>query len=186
MRSGGSTFSINQGQLKFLVRSALPAVWFRTAQVLKQLVFSPHRTDTDGVVSNTVWQQRVVLVVDDEACVLSALSAILARAGFCVLSASSAAAALKIAFSRPEPIDLLLSDVILPGMSGPDMAEEILSVHPETRCLFIAGLTDTPEVAEKIVGRGRPLLAKPFLPVTLEGKVREVLGPRVMTVGSGG
>jgi len=90
--------------------------------------------------------------------------------------ASSADAAMGLARSRPAPIDVLLCDVILPGMSGPDLAEQFLLAHPETRCLFMAGLPGTREITEKILNRGLPFLAKPFLPATLVNKVREVLG----------
>ncbi len=118
----------------------------------------------------------VVVVVDDEPVVLDTVCTVLGRAGCEVLRADSAETALAIAQSRRARIDLLVCDVILPGMNGPDLAERIVLAHPETLRLFMAGLPDTPDIAEKIVNRGLPFLAKPFLPATLAGKVREVLG----------
>jgi DNA-binding NtrC family response regulator len=118
---------------------------------------------------------EVVLVADDEPCVLSVVSSILRRAGFDVLPASSGQQALAIAAARREPIHLLLADVIMPDLHGPALADAVVGIHPETACLFMAGLPDTPEICERILRRGWPFLAKPFGPAALVGKVREAL-----------
>jgi DNA-binding NtrC family response regulator len=116
-----------------------------------------------------------ILVVDDEAFVLKVVSSILRNAGFEVLSAASADEALAMGRAIAQPIHLLLSDVIMPGLNGPALADLFTEIHPETECMFMAGLPDTPEVCERIIRRGRPFLPKPFVPVTLLNKVREVL-----------
>lgn len=121
-------------------------------------------------------RQAVVLVVDDEPFVLNAVCEMLVYCGFAVLQAASAETALSLGRMRHQPIHLLLCDVLLPRMTGPDLAEQFLLAHPETRCLFMAGLPDTREIAEKILDRGLPFLPKPFLPATLAEKVRQVLG----------
>jgi len=100
----------------------------------------------------------------------------LTHARMVALGADSAEAALSLATLRKARIDLLLCDVILPGLSGPDLAQEFLQFHPESRCLFMAGLPDTPEISKKILARGLPFLPKPFLPTTLVQKIRDVLG----------
>ena len=63
----------------------------------------------------------------------------------------------------------------MPGQTGPTMAEQFALMHPETLCLFMAGYPESPEVLDRVIGCGRAFLAKPFVPKTLVGKVREVL-----------
>jgi len=82
---------------------------------------------------------------------------------------------LEIGGERSGPIHLILLDVILPGLDGPELASQFMRLHPETRSLFMTGLPDTPRVAEQIVARGLALLLKPFLPQVLAQKVRDVL-----------
>jgi len=117
----------------------------------------------------------VMLVVDDEVCVLELCVAILERAGFDVLRAGSAEDALRIGAGHDQQIHLILCDVVMPEMSGPALADEFARLHPETRWLFMAGYPDSPEIIERVVARGRPFLAKPFMPQALVKKVREVL-----------
>jgi len=118
---------------------------------------------------------ETVLVVDDNVFVLNTISASLRHAGFDVLTARSAGEALEIGGERSGPIHLILLDVILPGLDGPELASQFVRLHPETRSLFMTGLPDTPRVAEQIVARGLALLLKPFLPQVLAQKVRDVL-----------
>jgi DNA-binding NtrC family response regulator len=119
--------------------------------------------------------REVILVVDDEPFVLNIVSNILRNAGFEVLSAASADEALEIGRGYGQPIHLLLSDVIMPGLSGPSLADRFTEMHAETECMFMAGLPDTPEVCDRILRRGRAFLPKPFVPQTLVKKVHEVL-----------
>jgi two-component system cell cycle sensor histidine kinase/response regulator CckA len=118
---------------------------------------------------------EVILVVDDDACVLRTVSSILARARYRVLQAGSPWEALRIAAEFKEAIDLLVSDVVMPGLSGPSMADQFAGLHPETQCIFMAGMPDTDEVHNRILSRGKIFLPKPFLPGTLLAKVREAL-----------
>lgn len=118
---------------------------------------------------------ETILVVDDNAFVLNSISAALVHAGFDVLTSRSPHEALRIAIQHSDPIHLILADVILPDMSGPQLASELLSLHPESRSLFMTGLHDSPLVAEQVLGRGLECLRKPFLPNVMVKKVREVL-----------
>ena len=124
----------------------------------------------------------VILVVDDEPVVLKIVSAILANAGFEVLAAASSDAALATARQHPQPIRLMLSDVVMPGLCGPDLAEALEEVHPETEWLFMAGMPDSAQVEERILDRGHAFLPKPFGVQTLLAKVDEVLGRRTAAV----
>jgi len=119
---------------------------------------------------------EVILVVDDEPFVLNIVCCVLENAGFKVLRAASAVEALEIGRLHSAPIRLLLSDVVMPGLSGPAMAERFSELHPETECMFMAGLPDSPEVCERILNRGRAFIPKPFFPRTLVDKVNDVLG----------
>jgi two-component system cell cycle sensor histidine kinase/response regulator CckA len=118
----------------------------------------------------------VIVVVDDEPFVLNIVCYVLENAGFTVLRASSAAEAMAIGSRYQEPIRLLLSDVIMPGLSGPSLADRFAQTHPETEFMFMAGLPDSPEVCDRILSCGRAFLAKPFVPRTLLEKVHQVLG----------
>jgi len=119
--------------------------------------------------------QETILVVDDEPFVLRTVTSILAHGRYNVLEAGSPREALRIAAEAKEPIDLLVCDVVLPGISGPSLAEHVLELHPETRCMFMAGMPDSQEVFDRILSRGKSFLPKPFLPGTLLSKVRQVL-----------
>jgi CheY-like chemotaxis protein len=119
---------------------------------------------------------ETVLVIDDHSLVLTTLVSTLDQAGFKVLAAASGEEAFEIASSTRYPIDLVICDVILPGITGPEIARRISEIHPETRCLFITGLPGHPRVASEITGSGKTLLPKPFLPHVLIRRAREVLG----------
>ena len=120
---------------------------------------------------------RTILVVDDEPVVLACVASTLELSGFAVLRAAAPGEALRIGSSCGRPIDLMVCDVLMPGMAGPRLAAEFHALHPETRCLFMAGLPDHPEVREHILAHGLAFLAKPFLPDVLVAKVRELLAP---------
>jgi CheY-like chemotaxis protein len=108
------------------------------------------------------------------------VAAILEHGGYQVLKAPGPAEALELAARTDAPIDLLLADVVMPQMSGPEMAGRFRTIHPESRLLFIAGYGNSPQVRAKVLDAGHQLLLKPFLPVTLLRKVDEVLSGAAM------
>lgn len=106
--------------------------------------------------------KATILVVDDEADVLRLVESILSEAGYDVVAARSADAALK-AFEKMEHApDLLLTDVVMPGMSGPMLVDQLLAKQPELRVLFMSGYDDRQVVQRYVVERGFRLLPKPF------------------------
>jgi DNA-binding response OmpR family regulator len=115
-----------------------------------------------------------ILVVDDEPSVLNVLCGVLASRGYGVAGAGSAEQALEM-YAACGPVDLVLTDVVMPQMSGPELADRMWEITPGQRVLFIAGLPDTPVIRTRILDRGLPLLAKPFLPCDLVARVEEVL-----------
>jgi CheY-like chemotaxis protein len=115
-------------------------------------------------------------VVDDEDTVLSLVRTMLWRAGFTVLEAPGAEEGLRVASEHAGPIDLLISDILMPGANGYELADALTAVRPETKVLFISGYRD--KVLVESTGRGPghgPLLRKPFTQYGLVSKVEELL-----------
>jgi len=117
---------------------------------------------------------ETVLVVEDEDVVRALALRVLSQAGYTVLEASSGDEALAVCAGYDGPIDLVLTDVVMPGLSGADVLAEATRLRPDARCLVMSGYPD-----EAVRGRGVPpateLLPKPFAPATLVRRVRDVL-----------
>ena len=116
---------------------------------------------------------ETILLVEDEPLVRQTTARLLRAMGYQVLEAANAAEALRLALARPAPVDLLLTDVVMPGASGPDLAAR-LAAHHAVPVLFMSGHTDV-SLAEADVLERSPFLPKPFSPDELRRKVREVL-----------
>jgi CheY-like chemotaxis protein len=127
----------------------------------------PGRSDGRG--------SETVLVVEDEPGVLRLAVRGLESFGYTVWSAKDAEEALRLLDGREQKVDLLLADVILPGRSGRKLAEELLSRNPRVRVIYVSGRTDD-ELIRQETGGARPnFLRKPYKPIDLARKVREVL-----------
>jgi len=119
---------------------------------------------------------ETILLVEDDRRVRDVTLRILAGAGYRVLPATSPAEALELLGEHgAEPIHLLLTDVVLPGMSGPQLAREVLARSPKTRVLFQSGYSDAALAHHGALDGGAPLLHKPFTSKALTQRVREVL-----------
>ncbi len=118
---------------------------------------------------------KTILVVDDELSVLTVVKCMLESGDYNVMLANSAAAALRIAGNNEVAIDLLLTDVIMPDMQGPDLAERILALRPELKVLFISGYADSDVVRIKVLNHNLSFLPKPFTPDGLLETVERVL-----------
>jgi PAS domain S-box-containing protein len=116
-----------------------------------------------------------ILVVDDEAALLEVTRRILTRNGYTVVTASSGAQAIEIAASHVGPIDLVLTDVIMPTMQGPTVANEVRKLRPGVRVLFMSGHAQPVLEAEAVLGTEFLLVEKPFDQATLLENVRKVL-----------
>lgn len=119
-----------------------------------------------------------VLLVEDEELVRSAAREILESRGYRVLVAREPGEALLLCESHPGPIDLLLTDVVMPGMNGREMADRIQRLRPDIAVLFMSGYTDNAIVHHGVLDAGVWFLAKPFTPERLSAKVAEVLDSR--------
>jgi two-component system cell cycle sensor histidine kinase/response regulator CckA len=119
--------------------------------------------------------QERLLVVEDEPGVLEVAAEALRLQGYTVLTASSPAEALQLAQSYPEPIHLLVTDVVMPVMSGRELADYLTRLHPQMRVLYVSGYTENTIVHHGVLETGVHFLPKPYTPAQLIQKVREAL-----------
>ncbi|HVH08708.1 MAG TPA: PAS domain S-box protein [Gemmatimonadales bacterium] len=118
---------------------------------------------------------ETVLVAEDEAPVRAVARQTLERYGYRVLEAPSAEAALDVAERYSGPIHLLLTDVIMPGLSGRELATRLAARRPETRVIYMSGYTDDEITRHGVLEPGFTFVQKPFTPEALARAVREVL-----------
>ena len=118
---------------------------------------------------------ETVLLVEDEASVRELATAILGRLGYRVLAAAHGAEALELAEQHPEPIHLLMTDVVMPGMNGRELSERLLARRPGTAVLFASGYTDDMIVHHGVLGEHLHFIPKPYTLQAVARKVRQVL-----------
>jgi two-component system cell cycle sensor histidine kinase/response regulator CckA len=118
---------------------------------------------------------RTILVVDDEPEVRKLVGAMLSREGYKVLVSDSGDPAIKTFTKHGAPVDLLLTDVVSPGMSGPVLADHLVELQPNLRVLFMSGFDNTQVVQKYVLEKGFSLLIKPFTMEQLRQKVHETL-----------
>lgn len=118
---------------------------------------------------------ETILVVDDEPLLRDQILRVLGQRGYTLLSARNAADAIAIASSHAGPIDLLLTDIILPGVQGPDLARQLRGDRPEIAVLFMSGFVGQPTASATSPHEGSAFMAKPFTSDGLAMKVREQL-----------
>jgi CheY-like chemotaxis protein len=126
-----------------------------------------------GLKGRLPWE--TILVVDDDPVVLALARDILAGEGYHVLETPGGGDALRIAEGYAGPIHLLLTDVVMPGMSGRELADRLRSIRRETKVLFMSAFTSD-LLADYGVGSRDPLVTKPFTLADLTHKVRRILG----------
>ena len=118
---------------------------------------------------------ETILLVEDADGVRAVARRILTRAGYHVVAASGGAEALALVAQHTGPLDLLLTDVVMPGISGPELARQIVALRPGLKVLCMSGYTDDSIVRHGVVSEELAFLPKPFTPASLAAKVREVL-----------
>jgi DNA-binding NtrC family response regulator len=118
---------------------------------------------------------ETILVVEDEETIRSLVHGILETRGYTVLEANCGADGLSICQQHPQPIHLLLTDVVMPQMSGPELAGNLASLRPEIKVLFMSGYTNNAICHDGMLDRNLAFIEKPFTPQSLARKVREVL-----------
>ncbi|HEX6323799.1 MAG TPA: ATP-binding protein [Vicinamibacterales bacterium] len=118
---------------------------------------------------------ETLLLVDDSEPVLALTGRILSRAGYEVITAPSGEWALSVAARHPAPIDLLITDVMMPGMSGPQLAERLARIRPGLRVMYMTGFQRAAPDGTSMVPEGATVIEKPFKPDALLRQVRQVL-----------
>ena len=119
---------------------------------------------------------ETILVVDDEPEVLSVAADILRGAGYTVHAMWEPREALRFARNRPDPIHLLLVDVVMPLMNGRQLAAEMRAIRPDIKVLFMSAYAiESVEDYAVRLAPGEPFLPKPFTPAEIESKVRAAL-----------
>jgi CheY-like chemotaxis protein len=118
---------------------------------------------------------ETVLLVEDENAVRTLTRKILERYGYLVLEAGDGEAALEMARNHSKTIHLLLTDVVMPDVSGPDLSARVREIRPAVKVLFMSGYTDDAVVRHGILADGVHFLQKPFTPEALGRKVRGAL-----------
>ena len=119
--------------------------------------------------------RETILIVEDEASLLRLTTRVLQAAGYRVLSARNGEVAQKVLKEHDGPVHLMLSDVVMPGLSGNDLAERMAEMRPEMRILFTSGYNDDIVVQHGVSNASAYFLSKPFSTDVLLGKIREVL-----------
>jgi nitrogen-specific signal transduction histidine kinase/ActR/RegA family two-component response regulator len=118
---------------------------------------------------------ETILLVEDEQMVLDLTASVLKNAGYEVVTASTPKQALEEMAHQKGPIHIMITDVVMPGMSGPTLANALAPEHPEMKLIFMSGYTGAAVVENRFIRPGSVFLQKPFSTDTLKAKIRELL-----------
>jgi PAS domain S-box-containing protein len=138
-------------------------------------VAGAHAVERRRKTADRATRGETILVVEDEDAVRALISEVLRRRGYQVLEASTPTAACLMFEQCGRQIDLLLSDVVMPEMNGPTLAQRLVAEQPELRVLFISGYTDGASTPLDATSPNVDFLPKPFQASALAEKVREIL-----------
>jgi PAS domain S-box-containing protein len=163
MRGGGSV-----GLSSEVGRGTAFNVYFPRALAAEPTVAAPSRSAPPAAGTQTV------LLVEDEDGLRELARRLLVRHGYTVLVAGNANEAIRL-FEANLAIDLILTDVVMPGTSGPELVKQLVQRRPELKALYMSGYTDEAIVHHGVLDPGIALLHKPFTSDTLRRKVRDVL-----------
>jgi two-component system cell cycle sensor histidine kinase/response regulator CckA len=123
---------------------------------------------------------EVVLLVEDEIGVRELAREYLEMSGYTVIVAPDGHTAIELAAMHAGTINLLMTDMVMPGIGGRELAERVIAVRPDIKILYMSGYTDQAVVHQGILGSDAPLLQKPFTLAALTMKLREILDPAVV------
>ncbi|HOI54342.1 MAG TPA: response regulator, partial [Phycisphaerae bacterium] len=131
----------------------------------------PVVADADARLGGT----ETILVVEDDPTVRHLIVEVLRRSGYSVLEAGCADEALPLGNHYQHDIHLLVSDVVMPGLQGPDLARRLRAVRPAMRILFVTGYAENAAIADRNLPTDAALLTKPFGPAEVLRAVRRLL-----------
>jgi len=129
--------------------------------------------------------EEKILVVEDDDAVRHMTREFLTIKGYSVIEASNAADAIQFVESHDEIIDLVLTDVLMPGMKGRELVERLAKLRSSFKVLYMSAYTEDDAINIGILSPGTAFIEKPFSPDELAVKVREVLGKNGASLGSG-
>jgi CheY-like chemotaxis protein len=118
---------------------------------------------------------ETILVVDDEESLRTVIVDLLSQLGYRMLSAASGPEALALARDYAGTIDVLLSDVVMEGLPGPELATTLLRDRPELKVIFMSGFADGSLAPDGVLKPGTVLVQKPFTVRALSARLREIL-----------
>ena len=117
-----------------------------------------------------------ILIAEDEEGILTLLSRAIRSKGYNVCNASNAEKALEIFNDTKVHIDLLVTDIMMPGLNGKELADHAVKINPNLKVIYISGYSDNALFKEGIIAPDIVLLRKPFLPGKLINEIQEILG----------
>jgi CheY-like chemotaxis protein len=144
-------------------------------------VFLPRATDepsaptTRAAVASPVRGRETLLLVEDEALILRMAKRVLTELGYTVLTASDGREALEVLERHVGDVQLLITDVVMPRMSGRELAARVTALRPNVRVLYSSGYTADAIGEDGVLGDGINFLAKPYMPSKLADAVRDAL-----------
>jgi two-component system cell cycle sensor histidine kinase/response regulator CckA len=162
----GTTFRIKLPQTRFSAEGTAPCIECEAP-------VSPSAPSS----TNTV-QNETILLVEDEEMLRNLARIVLRKQGYNVLDAAHGGEALSICQNHEGPIDLLVTDVVMPVLGGRELVDRIVLLRPEIKVLYVSGYTEDAVVRNGIYSDKVQFLHKPFAPAALADKVREVLDQR--------
>jgi nitrogen-specific signal transduction histidine kinase/ActR/RegA family two-component response regulator len=121
---------------------------------------------------------ETLLLVEDEDSVRALVREVLRQEGYTVLAACNGREGIELCEQSNQPIDLVITDVVMPEMGGRELVGRLATLQPGIKCLFMSGYTDDSLLRQGIQSEGASFLQKPFTPADLSRKVREALAPR--------
>jgi CheY-like chemotaxis protein len=138
-------------------------------------VASPGEKSSNSALRAVSQGHETILLVEDEAGVRELITEVLSTVGYHVLSATDGQDALKVSAGHGDQIQLMITDVIMPSMSGRELADRLRIERPEMRVLFISGYTSDAIGRHGVLDENIAFLEKPFTPASIARKVRELL-----------
>jgi PAS domain S-box-containing protein len=135
----------------------------------------PTGEPSEGGAGTAATGTETILLVEDEDEVRKLVAAMLEGLGYTILQARTGIEGLRLAEETTSPVHLVLADVVMPGMSGPNMVRQVMASHPETRVIYMSGYTDSAAVQQVQGDPDAVLLNKPVSPGMLARRIREML-----------
>jgi PAS domain S-box-containing protein len=180
-RKSGASFPIDVSGALITDEAGTPCAMIASVADLSDTQRAETAVRENETASASPAKQRVggsetLLLVEDEPMLLKVTQAILERLGYTVLAATTSSQAIRFVEEQGAAIRLVVSDVVMPEMHGPDLVTRLIGVAPHLKCLFVSGYFTSALLPDGVVKSGAQFLQKPFAADELAEKVRGLLG----------